>query len=151
MNNYLKWIFSVVCGAVITFSQKYALVIIFVMVAIVFDFITGIIGAKASGEKLSSKKGTEGFWKKVSLVAALFFGFFLDYFIDYFIQYVASSLHLDIPATALFGMIFGCYIVINESISILENLQKSNPNILPAWVLKLLTSTKEQLEKEGEE
>lgn len=139
----LKWLFAILGGAIASFGKQYSAIIVFVLLAIIIDFITGVTKAKVTGEGLNSKKATEGFWKKFALMVALFFGFFLDYFIPYMLRYLT----IDIPEIAIFGMIFGCYIVINEAISIVENLYKINPSILPNWVANLLTSAKEQIDK----
>lgn len=141
----LKWIMSIIIGAIATFGKHYIVIIAFVAVAVVFDWVTGVIKAKATGEGINSKKATQGFWKKVTLFVALFFGFFLDYFIPYMLDYI----NLTIPITCLFGMIFGCYIVINESISIMENIEKTRPGTLPKWVAGILTQTKETIDKEA--
>jgi toxin secretion/phage lysis holin len=137
-----KVMLSVIGGALAVFSKQYCLILVFVSIAVVMDFVTGIIKAKATGEKLSSKKGTKGFWKKIALFVALFFGFFLDYFIPFAMESINIKLSID---SAIFGMIIGCYIVINESISICENLYASNPEILPNWIIKLLASAKDQI------
>ena len=142
----IKWLLSILWACISVFLKQYALIIIFVAVAVIFDWITGMIKAEATGEGLNSKKATKGFWKKVALFAALFFGFFLDYFIPYCIKYIG----IHIPINALFGMIFGCYIVINECISVAENLFIINPSILPSWVVKLLTTAKEQVDVKGD-
>ena len=44
------------------------------MIGIVFDFVTGLVKSKITGVPWSSKRGFIGFWKKISLLAALFFG-----------------------------------------------------------------------------
>lgn len=59
-----------------------------------------------------------GFWKKMALFATLALGIFLDFFIPFMLGYL----------------------------SIAENLFKSNPDILPAWVITLLTGEKEQVQ-----
>ncbi len=141
-----KIIASVLAGAAATFAKQYIIIVICVAVAVVFDCITGLIASKATGKAISCKVAVKGFYKKVALFAALFFGFFLDFFIPYMLGYV----NIDMPVAALFGMIFGCYIVINESISIAENLYKCNPDILPKWVIKLLEGVKEQIDERGE-
>ena len=141
-----KRILSMITGAVATFAKQYVTIIILVAVAVIFDFITGMVSSKVQGKPISSKVASKGFWKKVALFMALFFGFFLDYFIPYMLRY----LNIEMPVTALFGMIFGCYIVINESISICENLYQSNPGILPEWVIKLLTGAKDQIDNKEE-
>lgn len=141
-----KWLFSVICGALATFSRQYMMIVIFVAIAVVMDVITGVIKAKLTGEGLSSKKGTIGFWKKIALFCGLFFGFFLDYFIPY----IASTIGISYPfETAVFGMIIGCYIVLNESISVCENLYRANPDILPSWVVKILTQAKQEIDDKG--
>lgn len=137
---------SIVLGAVSAFAKQYALIIIFVFVAVIFDTITGLIGSKAQGEKITSERGRKGFYKKVILFLALFFGFFLDFFIPFVIEGIGVTLPVN---TAIFGMIIGCYIVMNECISICENLFKANPSILPKWIVKMLTSAKEQIDRKG--
>lgn len=140
----LKWLFSIIGGAISVFSKQYATILVFVAVVIVLDVITGLIKAKATGEGINSKKGTKGFYKKLALFVGLFFGFFLDYFIPYMLGTINVTLPID---GALFGMIIGCYIVINECISICENLYASNPEILPKWIIKLLNSAKDQIDR----
>ena len=142
-----KILWSVISGAVAAFAKQYTIIIICVAAVVIFDFITGLIAAKANGVPISSQVASKGFWKKVALFAALFFGFFLDFFIPYMLRY----LNIEMPISALFGMIFGCYIVINESISIAENLYRCNPDILPTWVITLLTGAKEQLDSKDKE
>lgn len=144
----MKWLLSILCGLLSAFTEQYGMIIAFVGIAVIFDWITGIIGEKAVGHAITSKKGTIGFWKKMALFAALFFGFFLDYFIPY----CSEKISLELPIKgAVFGMIIGCYIVINECISICENIYKANPGILPGWIVTMLTLTKTQINKEDDE
>lgn len=144
----MKWLLSIICGLLSAFTKQYGMIIAFVSVAVIFDWITGIIGEKAVGHAITSKKGTVGFWKKMALFAGLFFGFFLDYFIPY----ALAKVNIDLPITgAVFGMIIGCYIVINECISICENIYKANPAILPQWVVTMLTLAKTQIDKDKED
>lgn len=143
----MKWLLSIVCGLLSAFTNQYGMIIAFVSMAVVFDWITGIIGEKAVGHPITSKKGTIGFWKKMALFAGLFFGFFLDYFIPY----ALTKININLPITgAVFGMIIGCYIVINECISICENIYKANPDILPQWIITMLTLAKTQINKEDD-
>lgn len=134
MSEVKKRIFSFLAGVVTTFFKMYGAILGLVGMVIIFDTITGIVAAKASGTQITSKKANQGFWKKVGLMLALFFGVFLDFFIPEALSFVSVSLPFNMP----FGLIFGCYIVFNESISICENIDKINPTILPHWVKKLL-------------
>lgn len=139
-----KIIATAALSALTAFANKYAAIVVFVVIVVCMDIVTGIIASCATGEKISSEKGTKGFWKKMALFAALAFGFLLDYFIPYMVSYTG----IELPASALFGVMIGCYIVINESISICENLYRCNDEILPKWVVKLLTQSKDQLDKD---
>jgi toxin secretion/phage lysis holin len=138
-----KWLFAIVGGALSTFSRQYGLILLFVAMVICLDVITGLVKAKATGEAISSQKGTRGFWKKVALFVGLCFGFFLDYFIPFMLGTIGITLPVN---GAIFGMIIGCYIVINESISIAENLYLTNPDILPKWIKNMLISAKDQVD-----
>lgn len=144
MTETKKRIISFFSGVITTFFKMYGAIIGLVCVAIVFDTITGIVGSKVTGVQITSKKANQGFWKKVGLLLALFFGIFLDVFIPIALKYLAIVLPFNMP----FGLIFGCYIVFNESISICENLDKINPSILPRWVKALLRGGADAIDKE---
>ena len=144
MDNSSKRLISIICGTVATFFQQYGLFIVFVSFAIVFDCITGLIKAKTIGEGLTSQKGWKGFWKKISLLVGLFFGIFLDYAIPLLFARAGLTLGVDLP----FALIICCYIVLNESISVCENLYLINPNIMPKWIIKLLKGSKSRLDEE---
>lgn len=136
MDEVKKRVISFIAGVITTFFQMYGAILGLVGVAIIFDTITGVVGAKASGTKITSKKANQGFWKKIGLLLALFFGMFLDLFIPEALKFVNITLPFNMP----FGLIFGCYIIFNEGISICENLDKINPTILPHWAKKMLKS-----------
>ena len=144
MDNSSKWLISIICGTVATFFQQYGLFIVFVSLAIVFDCMTGLIKAKTIGEGLTSQKGWKGFWKKISLLVGLLFGIFLDYAIPLLFARAGLTLGVDLP----FALIICCYIVLNESISVCENLYLINPNIMPKWIIKLLKGSKSRLDEE---
>ena len=40
-----KWLLSTILGLILSFTNKYGILIIFVAIAIVFDFVTGLIKA----------------------------------------------------------------------------------------------------------
>ena len=140
-----KWLLSIILGVIATFTKQYGILIILVCVAIVFDCVTGLIKAKLE-ESISSEAGTKGFFRKIALLVCLFFGFFLDYAIPY----MCESVSIKIPYDMTFGLIICFYIVLNECISICENLYACNPTIMPKWIVKILLSTKKQLE-DGDE
>ena len=147
MDNWFKWLVSVVCGAIATFYQQYGLLIVFVCLAIVFDCITGLIKAKTIGEGLSSQKGWKGFWKKIALLVGLFFGIFLDYAVAMVLSKVGVGVVSELP----FALIICAYIIINEAISISENLYLTNPDGFPPAIGKMLKVAKDKIEDKNKD
>ena len=142
MTELKKRVFSFLAGVVTTFFQMYGAILGLVCAAIIFDVITGVSAAKATGKKITSKKANQGFWKKLGLLMALFFGVFIDVFIPHALSFISITIPFNMP----FGLIFGCYIIFNEGISICENLDKIDPNLLPKWVKKMLEGGSEKID-----
>ena len=86
--------------------------------AMVLDVITGIIKAGATG-KLSSKIGRQGLFHKVSLMCVVALAVLLEY------AQMVMDLGFVVPTVGAVCAL----IVVNESISILENLAEANPEI----------------------
>lgn len=143
MHDITKWLISAVCGSVAAFFGQYGLFFGLVAVAVVLDVITGLIKCKATDEGLSSKKANRGFWRKMSLFAALFFGIFLDYAAAAVLVHAGVSLTGDTP----FALIICAYIIINEAISVAENLYLANPDSFPKWIAERLRVARERVER----
>ena len=143
----MKWLLSIIMGVITTFFEQYGILILLVGVAIVFDLITALIKVKASTNDVwSSEKCSKGLLKKLALLVGMSFGFFLDLFIPHVLSYMSITLPFAMP----FGMIISFYIVLNESISVCENLYATNPEIMPKWIVNLLTNIKDRLENDAE-
>lgn len=150
MNNhhiYGKLTASLILGLAASFWGIYGPVILCVLIAICMDVISGLVAAMASGEKISSKVGWIGFWKKIALILALAFGIFMDSFIPILL----GTISLELPFTIPIGTIVGCYIVINEAISIIENINKAAPKALPKWIKKMLEGAGKTIDNGGSE
>lgn len=147
MNRYLLAA-SALLGTIATIAEQYVVLIILVAIVIVMDVISGLIRAAATGEAITSEKGTRGFWKKIALLFSMIFAFFLDLAVPYILDVV----NINIPKMLLFGSIVGVYIILNESISITENILKANKHSVPKWLKKLLTGAKNKIDdmEEGE-
>ena len=127
------------------FFGQYGLFIVLVAAAVVLDVATGLVKAKATGEGLSSDKASKGFWKKISLFAALAFGIFLDYAASTVLSQVEVKVGVELP----FALIICAYIIINEAISISENLYLTNPESFPSWIANLLKVAKDKIKDES--
>lgn len=144
---YLKLTISVVGGLAATMVNAYGPIFLFVCMAITFDVITGLLRSVIKGVAITSKKARRGFWRKIALLVALTFGVF----IDYFIPLMLSVINITVPDLP-FTMIIGCYICLNEIISIIENLmQATNYKIFPPWMKTIFETGKKAIEQEGQE
>lgn len=145
--NHIKYLFSLLSALVLSIFSQYGIIFIFVCAVVILDFITGLIKCKYKGVKITSKKAYKGFYKKLALLLALCFGVFFDLFITYSLNKISQfTINFNMP----FGLVIGSYIVICECISICENLYTINPDIMPQWIGKLLTGTKNKI-KENEQ
>ncbi len=81
--------------------------------------------------------------EKLALLVGLFFGIYLDYAAPLLFVKAGLTLGVDMP----FALIICCYIVLNECISIAENLYLINPDIMPKWISKLLKVAKDKIEE----
>ena len=147
MNRYILGV-SAILGTVATLLEAYVVLVILVACAIVLDVITGLVKCFATGEKLSSEKGQKGFWKKIMLLMALLFAFFLDVSIPAVMEVVKIKMPFD--KSLLFGSIVGVYIILNESISICENIIKANRMALPKWLKKLFQDAQKEIDEGGQ-
>lgn len=132
-------------GLCTAIAGRYVILIVLVGVAISLDVVSGLIRCAATGEPITSKRGAQGFWKKMILLFAMAFAFFLDVSIPTILEVV--SIKLPVDRSLLFGSVVGVYIILNESISIAENIYKANSKSLPKWIKKLLTGAKKEIDE----
>ena len=139
MNKFL----AIVGGCVAAFFEAYWLIILLVGIAILLDFITGMVKAVVVGEGLESAKGAKGFWKKIARLLALAFGIFMDAVVPMVLR---VGIGITLPFNSPIGLIVGVYLIIIESISICENLYQCDVGI-PNFIVDLLKVSKEKLNK----
>lgn len=135
-------LFSVISGFAISFITQYGTLSLLVFSVIVLDIITGLLKAQIT-HSINSQSGYKGFWKKLSLFVGLSFGYFLDFFEAYLLSINSViSLSFQIP----FGAMVGVYIILNESISVLENLCACGVK-LPSFLSKSLKAANDQIDQ----
>lgn len=120
--------------------------LIVLCVVMVIDYITGMISAWKNTE-LSSKKGLLGIVKKVCYVALVCVGMG----VDWLIYSGMKQIGVDVNYTIFFSVLVTVWLVINELISILENLRNIGvplPQFLLSIVKRLKVSTENRVESE---
>lgn len=102
-----------------------------ILVALIFnglDLVTGIVGAIRDGEQIKSSKLRDGLFKKV--------GFIFCYALGIAINYAES--YLTLPFGVDLVPVICTYAIITEVVSIVENISKINPDILPEKLKELI-------------
>lgn len=102
-----------------------------ILLALVFnglDLITGIVGALRDGEQIKSSKLRDGLFKKVGFIFCYTLGIVINYAENYLILPFGVDL---VP-------IISTYAIITEVVSIVENISKINPDILPDKLKSLI-------------
>nr|DAM18477.1 MAG TPA: holin [Caudoviricetes sp.] len=102
--------------------------ILAILVFIIMDSITGIIGAIMYGN-LSSTKMREGLGHKFTYLCV----FFIAWFIDFEMKHINIGFHNALTPIVTIG------IVLIELSSIIENLGKINPQLAQAEFMKVFT------------
>ena len=117
--NILQALFATVCGAIVAYLNI-LLVPFAVMIAVmIIDYITGMAQAYIS-HTLNSRVGVTGIIKKVGYIVAVAVGIVADYLIS---SALVNS-GIDLQINYCIGMIVTIWFIINELISILENLSE---------------------------
>ena len=93
---------------------------------IVLDFITGLIKALAT-HSFTSTKMRQGLFHKVALLLCMILGFLVDHAQGYI------DLGITVPVAAAVCV----YICLMETASIIENICKINPEIVPGKLATL--------------
>jgi len=144
--NLVKIILSAVSGLLISFLNQYQTLTILVLLAAFIDIVTGFMQAKIN-KNIESKKMSNGLWKKCSIFVCLFFGYFLDLVVGYLAE---NKLPFSLDVSLPLGSIIGGYIIINECISICENLYKCGVPI-PKFIIQSFNVSKEKMDESEED
>ena len=118
-----------------------AVPIIILVIAMIIDYVTGMMSAWLNAE-LSSKKGIKGIVKKISYLALVTVAMIVDWLICCGLQ----QINVDIKYSVFFAVLVAVWLIINELISVLENLSRMGvpiPNFLKKLINRLKTTIDE--------
>ena len=146
----IQMIFSAAITALISYLGVIAIPVTVLMAAMIIDYVTGMAAAWHT-KKLSSKKGLSGIIKKISYLALVCVGMGVDWLIYSGLKQVGI---IDLNYTIFFGLLVTIWLIINELISILENLGSIGvplPKFLFAVIKRLKNHTECVVESEDKE
>lgn len=145
-NKGLQAALSAAFAALTVYLNALIVPVLVLLVFMVLDYATGMVKAWQAKE-LSSKVGVDGIVKKVGYMVLVVVAMGVDYLI--FSGLTAAG--IVVPCNLWFGMLVSIWLIINEMISILENLGKIGvpvPRFLITIIEKLKISTEKKTESE---
>lgn len=135
-NKGLQMILSAAFAAFAVYIGEMAVPIIVLMVMMIIDYLSGMSAAWVRGD-LSSKIGAKGIVKKVGYMALIVAAMG----VDYLIYSGVASVNIEVSYNMWFGMLVAVWLIINELISILENLDRLGVPI-PEFMKKIINRLK---------
>lgn len=139
-DNIIQATVSVAIGALISYFNILLIPILVLIAVMLIDYITGLTSAYRNGE-LKSKTGLLGILKKVSYLVLVAVGGVVDYLICSGL----ATAGFDFGVTYCCGLIVCVWLIINELISILENLSELGTPI-PQFLVKIVHRLKDSVD-----
>ena len=144
MKEFIQAIFAGVLGALAAYFNVLLIPLAVLVAVMLIDYITGMAGASCTGQ-LNSRVGVRGIVKKAGYLALVAVGMV----VDYLITSALVSIGIDLQINYCFGMIITIWLIINELISILENLGELNIP-LPKFLVDMIKTLKGKVEDKAE-
>ena len=139
--NMFRTLFAAALGALAAYAGVLLAPLCVLAVVMVLDYATGIAAAW-SCKLLSSRVGVKGIVKKVAYLALVAVGMVVDYLISSALLRVG----VDIQINYCLGMMISVWLIINELLSILENLGKLGIP-LPDFLLKAIERLRDGVDR----
>ncbi len=136
--------FTAIFAAMAAYFRELAAPVVILLIAMVCDYLTGM-GRAWVRRELASRVGVIGIIKKVGYLVAVA----VSCCVDFVVQYAAEKTGADWSGVYIFGLMVTVWLILNECISILENLEGIGTP-LPGFLMKLLHRLKKTAEKQGD-
>ncbi len=143
MKDFIHILFAGAVGALAAYFNVLLIPLVVLVAVMLIDYVTGMAGASCTGQ-LNSRVGVRGIVKKAGYLALVAVGTV----VDYLITSALVSIGIDLQINYCFGMIITIWLIINELISILENLGEMNIP-LPQFLVNMVKTLKSRVEDTG--
>ena len=144
MKDFIHILFAGAVGALAAYFNVLLVPLVVLVAVMLIDYVTGMAGASCTGQ-LNSRVGVMGIVKKAGYLALVAVGMV----VDYLITSALVSIGIDLQINYCFGMIITIWLIINELISILENLGEMNIP-LPGFLVNMIKTLKSRVEDKAE-
>lgn len=139
-DNIIQATISVVLGALASYFNVLLIPVLVLVAVMVIDYATGMTSAYKNGQ-IESKVGLLGILKKVSYLVLVAVGGVVDYLICSGL----ATAGFDFGVTYCCGLIVCVWLIINELISILENLSELGTPI-PKFLVNIVHRLKDSVD-----
>ena len=144
MKHYLHVLLAGAAGALAAYFNVLLIPLCVLVAVILIDYITGMAAASYT-KQLNSRIGVMGIVKKAGYPALVAVGMV----VDYLISSALVSIGIQLQINYCFGMIITIWLIINELISILENLGELHIP-LPQFLVNMIKTLKGRVEDTAE-
>lgn len=141
--NYIKAIFTAVFAFISALLGVLAVPVVLLVACNLIDYTTGLMASPYRKEDIQSYKSIRGIFKKVSMWMLVVVGAI----IDKLLLYAATTIGKPVPVTFLIACVVAMWLICNEIISILENIQDMGVSI-PAFLQPLVRHIRSQVEEQ---
>lgn len=141
----IEGIITTLVGALMSALGILAIPVLLLVSCNIIDYVTGLIAAKYRDEAVNSYKGIRGIAKKICMWLLVVVGVI----VDELLKYASNTVGIILPFTFLVACIVAIWLVCNELISILENINDIGVK-LPPFLQPIVKNLKNQVEKKAE-
>ena len=144
MKEFIQAIFAAMLGALAAYFNVLLIPLAVLVAVMLIDYVTGMAAASYT-KQLNSRIGVMGILKKAGYIALVAVGMVVDYLITSALVQIGVNIQINY----CFGMIITIWLIINELISILENLGELNIP-LPKFLVDMIKTLKGKVEDKAE-
>ncbi len=139
--NHIKSVFTAIFAFLTSIFGALTIPVLLMVACNIIDYATGIAASKYRDQDINSYTSIRGIIKKVCMWLLVVVGAI----IDQLILYASETAGLTLPFTFLVACVVAIWIICNELISILENIQDIGVQ-LPGFLVPLVKNIKTQTE-----
>lgn len=143
-NNFIKSLIAVLIGGLSAYMRVLFLPLVVLISVMVVDYMSGMLKAWGRDE-LSSRVGLRGIAKKLSYLMLVCVAGVVDWLLNSGLKQVGITLEFGF----CFGLIVVIWLIINELISILENLDALEVP-MPRFLVSIVKHLRTAVEVRGE-
>ena len=143
--NALKAVVSAAVGAMCAYMGELVIPVVVLAAVMIIDYCSGLVKAWVTCT-VSSRTGVVGILKKVGYLAVVATGMVVDWLLKYGAQAIGAEFNVDF----VFALPVIVWLVINECISILENVSVCGAPV-PKFLLKAIGKIKDTVEEDKDD